>query len=173
MEDLRYPIEQCPLPEVVSKQHFSEYGEQSSSAPAALRAAVAGLNEEQLNTPYRPGGWTVRQVVHHMADSHANGYVRFRMALTEDTPTIKPYDKALWAELSDGKAAPIEPPLELLEALDTRWSLFLDSFADSDWEQPLRHPEVGVLRLDQYFRTYAWHCRQHVAHITRLGEREF
>jgi uncharacterized damage-inducible protein DinB len=131
-----------------------------------LRAAVAGLSQEQLDTPYRPGGWTVRQVVHHVPDSHLNSYVRFKLALTEDAPTIKPYDEALWAQLPDAAATPIETSLALLEALHHRWVRMLESTSETDFLRAFRHPEIGMIRLDQNLAMYAWHGKHHVAHIT-------
>jgi uncharacterized damage-inducible protein DinB len=141
------------------------------AAPAALRAAVAGLSEEQLATPYRPGGWTVRQVVHHLPDSHANAYVRFKLALTEDNPTIKPYLEARWAELPDNAGTPVEVSLGLLEALHRRWVVLLRGMGPEDFARPLTHPEKGRLSLDQMLALYAWHGRHHVAHVTSLTER--
>jgi hypothetical protein len=142
-----------------------------AAAPAALRAAVAGLTEEQLDTPYRPGGWTVGQVVHHVPDSHVNAYVRFKLALTEDTPTIKPYDEAAWARLGDVKAVPVATSLALLEALHARWVALLRSFGEADWARTFRHPELGVVPLEKNLALYAWHGRHHVAHVTSLRER--
>jgi hypothetical protein len=133
--------------------------------------AVDGLDEEQLDTPYRPGGWTVRQVVHHLADSHINAFVRFRLGLTEDQPTIKPYDEKLWAELADCRNAPVEMSLSLLEGLHQRWVMLLTGMSDSDYARTIHHPESGILRLDTYLATYGWHSRHHVAHITNLRER--
>jgi len=136
-----------------------------------LRAAVAGLRPEQLDTPYRPGGWTVRQVVHHVPDSHMNSYMRFKLALTEDEPTIKPYDEKLWAELADTPATPVEVSLTLLESMHDRWVRLLRSLQDAHFERQFRHPELGVVRLDRNLALYAWHGKHHVAHITSLRER--
>ena len=138
--------------------------------PAKLKAAVGGLNDRQLDTPYRPGGWTVRQVVHHLPDSHLNSFVRFKLALTEEEPTIKPYDEARWAELADSKA-PIELSLPLLENLHERWVLLLNSLTPADWQRKFRHPERGPMTLTDNLQIYAWHGRHHVAHITALRER--
>jgi uncharacterized damage-inducible protein DinB len=129
---------------------------------------VEGLSEEQLNTPYRPGGWTVRQVVHHLPDSHMNSYVRFKLALTEDAPTIKPYDEALWANLADSSTTPLETSLALLDALHVRWVRLLKSMTDADFMREFRHPESGLIRLDQNLALYAWHGKHHVAHITSV-----
>ena len=139
--------------------------------PRHLRAAVAGLSDAQLDVPYRPGGWTVRQVVHHLADSHINSYVRFRLALTEDEPTIKPYDEKMWAELSDARSAPVEPSLNLLEGMHQRWVLLLRSFRPADFTRTIMHPELGRVTLEKYVAMYAWHGKHHVAHITNLRER--
>ncbi len=142
-----------------------------AAAPERFRSAVAGLDDRQLDTPYRPGGWTVRQVVHHVVDSHMNAYIRFRLAMTEDSPTIKPYDQAKWAELRDAKILPVEVSLGLLDGLHERLAVLLRSFSEADFARTLRHPELGVLRLDQYVGLYAWHSRHHHAHIAGLRER--
>jgi uncharacterized damage-inducible protein DinB len=126
------------------------------------------LSEDQLNTPYREGGWTVRQLIHHVPDSHLNSYVRFKLALTEDEPTIKPYQEDRWAELADSRVTPIETSLSLLDSLHQRWILLLRSFTAADWKKTFRHPEVGVLTLDKTVALYAWHGKHHVAHITAL-----
>ena len=169
--DLRFPIGKFKWAGSTTEAERSEHISNIEQAPARLRAAVAGLSDEQLNTPYRPDGWTVRQVVHHLADSHMNSYVRYRLALTEDEPTIKPYNEALWAELIDAKTAPIEPSLTLLESLHNRWVTLLRSFAPSDWSRTFRHPELGVVALEKNLALYSWHGRHHVAHITSLRER--
>ena len=140
-------------------------------APARFRAAVEGLDDTRLDTPYRPGGWTVRQVVHHVADSHQNAYVRFRLALTEEEPTIKPYDEKKWAELVDARTLPVDVSLQLIHALHHRWVELLSSLTDAEFTRRFRHPEVGLMRLDTYLAGYAWHCRHHAAHITGLKER--
>ena len=169
--DLRYPIGHFQRPERLTEEQRASHIEAIAETPAHLRAAVAGLNAEQLDTPYRPGGWTVRQLVHHVPDSHMNSYMRFKLALTEHEPTIKPYDEARWAELSDA-ASSIEPSLALLENLHKRWVVLLRSLAPSDWERTFRHPEIGLMRLDQNLALYEWHGRHHVAHITSLRERQ-
>ena len=135
-------------------------------APAGLRAAVTGLSDAQLDTPYRPGGWTIRQVVHHVPDSHMNGYARMRLAATEDNPTIKPYLEARWAELPDVRAVPIDVSLALLEALHVRWTAFLRGLAPADFQRSYLHPELGAVPLDVAIGIYAWHGRHHTAHIT-------
>jgi hypothetical protein len=139
--------------------------------PARLREVVTGLSDDQLDTPYRPGGWTVRQLVHHLADSHINSYVRFRLALTEDEPTIKPYNEGLWAELEDARGLPVDVSLKLLEVLHTRLVALLRSLTPCDWERQFRHPESGIVSLDRNVALYAWHGNHHVAHIARLRER--
>jgi hypothetical protein len=143
-----------------------------AAAPAALRAAVAGLSDTQLDTPYRPGGWTVRQVVHHVPDSHLNAYVRIRLALTEDTPTIKPYEEARWAELPDARALPIEASLALLEGLHARWVGLLGGLGAADGARQFHHPEHGrLITVDELIAMYAWHGEHHVAHVTSLRAR--
>jgi uncharacterized damage-inducible protein DinB len=140
-------------------------------APSRLRAAIAGLSEAQLDTPYRDGGWTVRQVIHHVPDSHINAYVRFKLALTETEPTIKPYEEAAWAELADTRETPVDVSLALLEALHTRWVSVLNSMSDADFAKQFRHPELGVVSLDKNLALYAWHGKHHTAHIVNLRER--
>jgi hypothetical protein len=135
-----------------------------------MREAVTGLNDAQLDTPYRPGGWTVRQVVHHVPDSHMNAYIRLKLALTEDTPVIKTYEESLWAQLADARA-PIEDSLVLLERLHRRWDLLLGSMAPGDFARRFRHPELGAMSIDELISLYAWHGRHHVAHVTTLRER--
>ena len=142
-----------------------------AAVPERYRSAVAGLDDGQLDTPYRPDGWTVRQVVHHVADSHMNAYIRFRLAMTEDSPVIKPYDQAKWAELRDARTLPVEVSLGLLDGLHTRWAALVRSFSEADFARTLRHPELGILRLDQYVGMYAWHGKHHYAHITGLRGR--
>ena len=135
-----------------------------------MRAALAGLSDSQLDTPYRPGGWTVRQVAHHVPDSHMNSYVRFRLALTEDEPVIKPYEESRWAELPDARGMPVEPSLVLLESLHARWVPLLRSLSAAEWKRSFRHPELGPVRLENNAALYAWHGRHHVAHITALRQ---
>ena len=170
-DDLRYPIGKFPIEGAVTPEKMREWIDQIAEAPARLRESVAGLSKEQLDTPYRPGGWTVRQVVHHLPDSHLNSYCRFRLALTEDEPTIKPYDEVLWTELRDARTAPIELSLDLLDALHRRWVVLLRSLGEADWPRRFRHPELGVRNLRQTLAMYAWHGRHHVAHITSLRQR--
>jgi uncharacterized damage-inducible protein DinB len=171
MEDLRYPIGKFSFDNALTPEHLRESIAQIAVAPARLRAAVEGLSNEQLEAPYRPGGWTVRQVVHHLPDSHLNAYIRIRFALTEEQPTIKPYDENLWAALPDARTAPIEISLSLLEALHRRWSLLLGSLTPADLARTFRHPEIGLMTVEKNIALYAWHGRHHVAHITGLRER--
>lgn len=168
---LRYPVGKFEFPQSVSPADMAQFLDQIAEAPAKLRAAVSGLNDGQLDTPYRPGGWTVRQVVHHVPDSHMNSYARFRLALTEDSPVIKPYEEARWAELADARTMPIEPSLALLESLHARWVVLLRSLSSKEWARTFRHPELGEVSLEKNAALYAWHGRHHVAHIRSLRER--
>ena len=169
--DLRYPVGRFdPAAEVPHEQRTALI-DSIAATPARLRAAVAGLDQAQLDTPYRDGGWTVRQLVHHVPDSHLNAYVRFRLALTEDTPAIKTYDEKLWAELPDVRIVPIETSLTLLAAVHERWDAVLRAMNAGDFERRLRHPEWGEVTLGMMLRLYEWHGRHHVAHATALRER--
>ena len=170
--DLRYPVGKFHRPESLLADERRAAIDAIAETPARLRAATNSLDAAQLDTPYRPGGWTVRQLVHHLPDSHMNAYVRFKLAATEDEPTIKTYEEARWAELADAKTAPIEPSLALLENLHKRWVLFLRSLAPEDWSRKFRHPELGAMSLEQNLALYAWHGRHHVAHVTALRERQ-
>jgi hypothetical protein len=169
--DLRYPVGEFRFPDSVSAEDLARFIEQIADTPARMRAAIAGLADAQLDTPYRPGGWTVRQLAHHVPDSHINSYVRFRLALTEDSPVIKPYEEARWAELADARTLPVEPSLALLENLHARWVPLLRSLSKADWKRSFRHPELGLVSLENNAALYAWHGRHHVAHITALRER--
>jgi hypothetical protein len=171
LPDLRYPIGKFQRPPSVPAPERAALIEQIAETPARLRDAVRGLTPEQFDTPYRPGGWTVRQVVHHVPDSHLNAYVRTKLALTEDQPTIKPYMEDRWAELADSRNTPPDVSLTLLESLHHRWVTLMNSLSDSDWQRTVIHPEMGIVRLDQLLALYAWHGRHHVAHITSLRER--
>ena len=171
MEDLRYPVGKFSPKNEITQQEREEFIRQISEAPERLRDAVTGLTDWQLDTPYRPGGWTVRQVVHHLPDSHMNSYMRFKLALSEQQPTIKPYKQDLWAEFPEAKIAPVEMSLTLLESLHKRWVLFLQSMKPSDFARTLNHPESGIMNLDRVLQLYAWHGRHHVAHITSLRQR--
>jgi len=171
MTDLQYPIGKFSFQAPLTEDDRQKCLDDISHAPANLRAAVSGLSEEQLDTPYRPAGWSVRQVVHHVPDSHMNAYVRFKLALTEEEPTIKPYAEDRWAVLADTRTTPIEVSLMLLESLHTRWMRLLGSLAAADWKRTFRHPDLGVMNLEKTLALYAWHGRHHVAHITSLRER--
>ena len=171
MSDLRYPIGPFKLNGTPTEEDVQQAIKHIAEAPANLRRAVDGLTNEQLNTPYRPGGWTVRQVVHHVPDSHLNSYCRFKLALTEDEPTIKAYHEDRWAELEDSRVTPVEVSLDILEALHTRWVTLLCSMAPSEFERTFRHPELGAVTLAQNTCLYSWHGRHHAAHITSLRER--
>ncbi|MBM2839847.1 MAG: putative metal-dependent hydrolase [Bacteroidetes bacterium] len=171
MTDLQYPVGKLQLKPSPTSDERLDLIQQIAEAPVHLRKAVAGLSAEQLDTPYRPGGWTVRQVAHHLPDSHLNAYVRMKLALTESQPTIKPYNEKLWAELHDVKTAPVETSLTLLESLHERWVLLLRSLAPEDFLKTMLHPENGVINLDFIVQMYSWHGRHHVAHITALRQR--
>ena len=169
--DLRYPIGKFARPQQINTVQLQEWIGEIEALPENLATAVGGLNDDQLDTRYRPEGWSVRQVVHHLADSHMNSYVRYRLALTEQTPRIKSYDESAWAELPDARTSPIQTSLNLLFALHRRWGLLLRSMSPQQFERDFEHPERGVLRLDTATAMYAWHSRHHVAHITRLRQR--
>jgi hypothetical protein len=169
--DPRFPIGRFEFPRSVSTEQREEFLSRLASTPALLRAAVAGLSDAQLDTPYREGGWTVRQVVHHVPDSHVNAYVRFKLALTENEPTIKPYDEAAWAMLSDVAGTPVETSLILLDSLHKRWAVLMRGISETDWKRKFVHPEMGTTALDTYLAMYAWHCGHHVAHIAELRRR--
>ena len=170
--DLRFPTGKFQRPASLDEAARARAIDIIASTPARLREAVGGLNDAQLDTPYRPDGWTVRQVVHHVPDSHLNAYVRFKLALTEDVPTIKPYDEALWAELADVKTVPVATSLTLLETVHQRWVAILRAMTDADFARELVHPESGRQRLDQMLALYTWHGPHHVAHITSLRGRQ-
>lgn len=163
--DPRYPIGKFELPETISAEDRLNAITSLAELPEHLRNAVEGMDSKHLNTPYREGGWTVRQLVHHIADSHINAYVRMRLALTEDWPEIKPYDEAAWATLHDS-AAPVEWSLALVESLHARWVMMLQSLTSEQWQRGFRHPESGPWTVEQATLMYGWHSRHHVAHIT-------
>jgi hypothetical protein len=167
---LRYPVGHFDKSREVNPQELEKHLAELEALPAQLRQAVQGLTDVQLDTPYRPGGWTLRQVVHHLADSHMNSYIRFKLALTENTPTIKPYEEQLWAELPDSKLEPVEVSLVLLEALHQRWLVLLRSLRPADWQRTFVHPDSGKTTLVKAAALYAWHGRHHLAHITNLRE---
>ncbi len=171
MPDLRYPVGEFVARATITHIERQALIASLDETPARLRAAIAGLSEEQLETPYRPDGWTVRQTVHHVADSHINAYVRFRLGLTEEIPTVKPYDENRWAKLEDGQTADPEISLRLLDAVHRRWTILLRSLSSDAFARLLRHPESGVMSLDIVLQSYEWHGRHHVAHITSLRQR--
>lgn len=170
--DLRYPVGRFTPPSSINVETRQGWIEELEHLPLNLESAIRGLSAAQLNAPYRPGGWTVRQVVHHLPDSHLNCYVRYRLALTEDRPTIKPYDEAAWAELPDAKHSPTAPSLALLRALHERWVMLLRSLNEDQWTRAFVHPERGEVKLDATVGLYAWHSRHHLAQITNLRKRE-
>jgi uncharacterized damage-inducible protein DinB len=167
MSDPRFPIGKFSYSGPLSAADKKQCIENIEQAPASFRQAVRGLSDAQLDTPYREGGWTVRQVVHHVPDSHINAYVRFKLALTEDDPTIKPYLEARWAELPDSRQ-PIENSLVMLDALHRRWVIVLRSMSEADWKRTFQHPEAGPMPLEKSLALYSWHGQHHVAHITNL-----
>ena len=169
--DLRYPIGRLVWKGSSMAEERARSIEAIEEAPARMRAAVKGLSAEQLAKPYREGGWTVAQVAHHVPDSHMNSYVRFKLALTEESPVIKPYEEARWAELADTRVTPVETSLVLLEALHGRWTALLRAMTEAEWGRSFVHPEMGAVRLDRALALYDWHGRHHVAHITALRER--
>ena len=171
MTDPRYPVGKFSYAGPPTEDQKRDFLDDVARTPANLRAAVKGLSDTQLDTPYREGGWTVRQVVHHVPDSHLNSYVRFKLALTEDEPTIKTYAEDRWAALADTKATPIEVSLTMLDSLHNRWVRLLNSLKPEDWKRSFRHPELGLVSLEKNLALYAWHGRHHVAHVTSLRER--
>ncbi|HEU4699807.1 MAG TPA: putative metal-dependent hydrolase [Gemmatimonadales bacterium] len=171
--DPRYPIGRFTYEHPLADAERAAAIEAITQAPWLLREAVAGLDDAQLDTPYREGGWTVRQVVHHVPDSHLNAYTRFKLALTEERPTVRPYDEAAWAELPDGRTGSIDVSLALLEALHERWVRTLQAMAPGDFARTIYHPEhAKEMSLDQLLAMYAWHGRHHVAHVTELRRRK-
>jgi len=172
MDDLRFPVGPFVFDPATTPDKRAACIREIAAAPALMRAAVGGLTDRQIDTPYRPGGWTVRQVVHHVPDSHLNAYCRYKLALTEDNPTIKPYDEAAWANLADTARTPVEVSLVAVEALHTRWVALLESMTPADFARPLQHPERGAISLDWMLQLYAWHGRHHAAHVTALRARE-
>lgn len=172
MADPRYPIGPFAAPSTFTPADRASAIRTLAELPARLRLACAGLTDRQLDTPYRPGGWTVRQVVHHTADSHVNAYIRLKFALAEANPTIKPYDEAVWAEMLDARTAPVSLSLDLLEALHARLVLLLGGLPADAFARTLFHPERGAMSIDDYLALYDWHSRHHTAHVTALRARE-
>jgi len=171
MTDLRYPIGRFTPDEHPTPEGRARHIEAISMLPKQIQQAMAGLSAAQLDTPYRDGGWTVRQVVHHVPDSHLNAYVRFKLAITEQNPTVKPYDDAAWAQLKDSEFTPVEVSLALLESLHARWTVLLRSLPPEDFQRKFIHPDSGSHDLDWLLGLYSWHGKHHVAHITGLRER--
>lgn len=172
LQKLRYPVGEYSPKTNISETDIRQYIAVIETFPDKIRNAVRNLSEEQLNTPYRPGGWTVKQVVHHVGDSHMNSMMRFKLALTEDTPTIKPYFEDRWAELEDYKSTPLNVSLDLLDNLHKRWVILLKSLTPGQIRKKFYHPEhKREIALDELMNLYAWHCEHHLAHITRLKER--
>jgi len=172
LDDLRFPIGRFTSPAMSLPGVRAANIQTLRLLPERLRTAVSGLGDEQLDTPYREAGWTLRQVVHHVADSHANSYVRFKLALTEDWPTIKPYDEAAWANLSDSRWLPVEISLSMIEALHIRWVALLESLSEEDFQRGFEHPQIGRQNLAKALAHYDWHSRHHTAHITSLRARQ-
>jgi len=172
MTNPRFPIGEFSKPDRLTDVERAGAIAKIESAPAMLRAAVNGMSDAQLDVTYREGSWTLRQVVHHLADSHVNAYTRFRLALTEDHPTVKPYDENRWAALDDARAMPVEVSLRLLEALHERWARLLRSLKPADFDRTIDHPENGTMTIDHLLAMYAWHGEHHVAHITLARNRE-
>lgn len=170
-DDLSYPIGPFVRPDSVSPAQVADAIGRIAAMPAAFRAVVGPMTAAQLDTPYRPGGWTVRQLAHHVPDSHLNAYTRFKLALSEDTPTIRPYEQEQWAQLPDTALTPVGVSLDLLAALHARWIVLLLAMTPGQWSRRFHHPETGIQRLDQVLAHYAWHGDHHLAHVTRLRGR--
>jgi hypothetical protein len=163
--DIRQPVGPFTPDPLVTPEKRQAWIGVLADAAETLRSVLSAIGDDALDTPYRPDGWTARQVVHHLADAHLNGFVRFKLALTEDTPAIKTYEEDLWAETADGRHAPVELSLVLLEALHARWVLLLESLTEEQWKRAFRHPERGVMPLDKALQLYAWHVVHHAAHV--------
>jgi len=171
MSDPRYPVGKFTYTTPPDDSQRNQFINDIEKTPAALRAAVKGLSSPQIETPYRDGGWTVRQVVHHVPESHMNAYIRFKLGLTEDTPTVKPYEEALWANTADVQATPLEVSLTMLDSLHDRWVRLLRSLKPEEWKRQFHHPALGPMPLEKNLALYSWHGRHHVAHVTELRKR--
>lgn len=171
IEKLKYPIGRYQLDDVIDKDSINNWIKEIELLPEKLIAAVRGLNTDQLQTPYRPEGWTVQQLVHHIADSHMNAYIRFKLALTENKPIVKPYDEKLWAELPDTKLVDVKVSLDLIKSLHKRWTTLLNQLTEEELEKEYLHPESGMKNLKETICHYAWHGNHHLAHITSLKQR--
>jgi hypothetical protein len=170
-DDLRYPVGRFVREPHVSREARAGLIDQIARLPGQFSAAVAGLTDAQLDTPYRPGGWTVRQVAHHVPDSHLNAYVRCKLAATETNPVVKTYEENDWSNLPDVGATPVATSLALLAALHSRWVVLLRALDDAAFARPSQHPDMGAMTIDDYLQMYAWHGRHHTAHITQLAKR--
>ncbi|AET66200.1 Protein of unknown function (DUF664) [Desulfosporosinus orientis DSM 765] len=171
MDDLKYPIGQYNFSKEVIDEQIPGLVSQIEVLPDLLSRSIGGLSEEQLNCSYRPEGWTIRQVVHHIADSHMNGYVRFRLALTEDRPTIKPYDEVQWAELEDAVNMPVDVSLRLIESLHKRWVRLIRSLSSTQLDSEFRHPDIGNVSIKKAISLYAWHGNHHLGHINTFKKK--
>lgn len=172
IEQLKYPIGKFEKPTTITKDLLLKWISDISSFPARIKKEVNGLSDEQLDTPYRPDGWTIRQVVHHCADSHMNSLIRLKLALTEDQPTIRPYYEDRWAKLSDSKNMPIESSLKMIEGIHDRWTVLLNNLTEVEYGRIFIHPEHGkTFRIDENIGVYAWHCNHHLAHIQETKSR--
>ncbi|ASS49493.1 MAG: metal-dependent hydrolase [Candidatus Fluviicola riflensis] len=172
LEKLKFPIGQFDKPTTITHDILEQWIDDISTFPARLTSEVIHLTDEQLDTHYRPDGWTIRQVVHHCADSHMNSLTRLKLTLTEDGPTIKPYFEERWAELADTKNMPIQSSLKMLEGIHERWTVLLKNLTDENYKQVFIHPEHGkTFRIDENIGVYAWHCNHHLAHITETKKR--
>lgn len=172
IEQLKYPIGKYARPDPISEEYLKSWMGDIVAAPQLFRNAIKGLTEEQLSTPYREGGWTLRQVIHHVPDSHMNAYIRFKWTLTEETPTIKAYHEDRWAMLEDSLVTQVEVSLDMLEALHKRWVLLMESMGEEEFKRIYIHPQYGKqFSLEEVLGLYAWHCKHHLAHIVRLKER--
>jgi uncharacterized damage-inducible protein DinB len=171
-DKVRYPVGDFGIDSEITVSKCGRWFQQMAEMPAGLATALGGLDDRQLATPYREGGWTPRQVVHHLADAHLNGFVRFKLALTEDLPPIKTYEETLWAETADGRDAPVEVSVRLLAALHQRWMILLESLSEPQFGRAFSHPQRGILTIDNAIQLYAWHGIHHTAHITGLRARQ-
>ncbi|NNM06803.1 MAG: putative metal-dependent hydrolase [Gemmatimonadetes bacterium] len=171
LDPLRFPIGPFRPDPSLSPQKRSGFMDEIAAFPAKLRGVVEDMSEEDLDTQYREGGWTVRQVVHHVPDSHLQGYVRFKLAITEDTPTIRTYHQASWGETEDARTGPVDHSLDLLDALHKRWVFFLRALSDEDFERTYQHPEMGEISLGTTVQLYAWHGKHHLAHVELVAEK--
>lgn len=171
-DTVRYPVGDFGIDPQVTVSKRQRWLQDMAEMPQRLNAAVSGLDERQLSTAYRAGGWTPRQVVHHLADAHMNGFVRFKLALTEDQPPIKTYEEHMWADTADGRDAPVDASLRLLSALHERWMILLASLSEPQFARAFSHPQRGLMTIDKAIQLYAWHGIHHTAHITGLRDRE-